>query len=159
MPNQAEQLKDLTVVVADTGDVDAIKRLKPQDATTNPSLIFKAAQMKQYAKLVDDAISYGKGDLEVVMVSIFVVAFSCRWIEYWIPGSWTTDGRIAALRIFSPKHFHMHGKSYSFSLVESLKKSTVSNGSNFLLIYSIFSSSTFTFIKGQTCCQFWSWNY
>jgi len=82
MPNQAEQLKDLTVVVADTGDVDAIKRLKPQDATTNPSLIFKAAQMKQYAKLVDDAISYGKGDLEVVMVSIFVVAFSCRWIEY-----------------------------------------------------------------------------
>ena len=68
MPTQAEQLKELTVVVADTGDVDAIKRLKPQDATTNPSLIYKAATMEQYAKLVDDAVAYGKGDLEVVMV-------------------------------------------------------------------------------------------
>jgi transaldolase len=68
MPNQYEQLKDFTVCVADSGDVEAIKRLKPQDATTNPSLIYKAAQMSQYAKLVDDAIAYGKGDIEVVMV-------------------------------------------------------------------------------------------
>jgi len=72
MSNQAEQLKELTVVVADTGDVDQIKRLKPQDATTNPSLIFKAATMSQYAKLVDDAIAYGKGDLEVVMDKLAV---------------------------------------------------------------------------------------
>jgi transaldolase len=69
MANQYEQLKDLTVCVADTGDVDAIKRLKPQDATTNPSLIYKAATMPQYAKLVDDAVAYGKGDLKIVMVS------------------------------------------------------------------------------------------
>ena len=68
MANQAELLKELTVVVADTGDVDAIKRLKPQDATTNPSLIFKAATMSQYAKLVDDAVAYGKGDVATVMV-------------------------------------------------------------------------------------------
>ena len=47
---------------------DAIKRLKPQDATTNPSLIYKAATMPQYAKLVDDAVAYGKGDLGTVMV-------------------------------------------------------------------------------------------
>ena len=68
MPNQYEQLKDLTICVVDTGDVDAIKRLEPQDATTNPSLIYKAAQMKQYAKLVDDAVTYGKGDVGLVMV-------------------------------------------------------------------------------------------
>ena len=52
------------------GDVDAIKRLKPQDATTNPSLIYKAASMPQYAHLVDDAIAYGKGDLAVIMVRL-----------------------------------------------------------------------------------------
>ena len=68
MPTQAEQLKELTVVVADTGDVDAIKRLKPQDATTNPSLIYKAAGMEQYASLITDAVESGKGDLGLVMV-------------------------------------------------------------------------------------------
>ena len=76
MANQAEQLKELTVVVADTGDVEAIKRLKPQDATTNPSLIYKAAKMSQYAKLVDDAVAYGKGDLATVMVSRIL----CMWM-------------------------------------------------------------------------------
>ena len=55
-----EQLKKVTVVVADTGDIDAIKKQKPQDATTNPSLIFKAAQMPQYQSLVDDAVSYAE---------------------------------------------------------------------------------------------------
>ena len=76
-PNQIEQLKEHTIVVADTGDVDAIKRLKPQDATTNPSLIFKAAQMEQYAGLIDDAIKYGKGDLSKVMVR--TVAAHCGY--------------------------------------------------------------------------------
>jgi transaldolase len=69
--NQLEQLKNHTIVVADTGDVDAIKRLKPQDATTNPSLIFKAAKMPQYDHLIDEAVAYGKGkesELAVVMV-------------------------------------------------------------------------------------------
>ena len=69
MTNQLEQLKEHTIVVADSGDVNAIKRLKPQDATTNPSLIYKAAKMEEYASLVDDAVKYGKGDLGLVMVS------------------------------------------------------------------------------------------
>jgi transaldolase len=73
MSNQYEQLKDYTIVVADTGEVDAIKRLKPQDATTNPSLIYKAATMPAYADLVEDAIKYGDGDLAVVMVSAIVL--------------------------------------------------------------------------------------
>jgi transaldolase len=72
MTNQYEQLKAFTIVVADTGEVEAIKRLKPQDATTNPSLIYKAALLPEYADLVDDAVKYGKGDLSVVMVSVFV---------------------------------------------------------------------------------------
>jgi transaldolase len=71
MSNQYDQLKEFTIVVADTGDVDAIKRVKPHDATTNPSLIFKAASMPQYANLIDDAIAYGKGDLATTMVRIF----------------------------------------------------------------------------------------
>lgn len=61
MPNQFEQLAKLTVIVADTGDVAAIKAAKPTDATTNPSLIFKAATMPQYKHLVDDAIKYASG--------------------------------------------------------------------------------------------------
>ena len=71
MPSQFEQLKEHTIVVADTGDVDAIKRLQPQDATTNPSLIYKAAGMPQYEKLIDDAVESGKGDLSLVMVSVY----------------------------------------------------------------------------------------
>ena len=70
MTSQLEQLKRYTIVVSDTGDVDAVKRLKPQDATTNPSLIYKAAQLPQYAHLIDDAVKYGKGDLSLIMVSV-----------------------------------------------------------------------------------------
>lgn len=77
MSNQYEQLKEHTIVVADTGDVDAIERLKPQDATTNPSLIYKAATMPRYAKLIDDAVEYGKGDLAVVMVSCSTLFLYC----------------------------------------------------------------------------------
>lgn len=69
MSNQYEQLKEYTIIVADTGDVEAIQRLKPQDATTNPSLILKAAQMPQYEKLIDHAVKYAKGDLSLAMVS------------------------------------------------------------------------------------------
>lgn len=58
--SQLEQLKEFTTVVADTGDIDSIAKYKPQDATTNPSLLYKAATMEQYAHLVDDAVAYGK---------------------------------------------------------------------------------------------------
>lgn len=58
--NKLEQLKAMTSVVADTGDIEAIKLYQPQDATTNPSLILKAAQMPQYQELVSDAISQAK---------------------------------------------------------------------------------------------------
>jgi len=50
----------MTVVVADTGDIDAIKKYQPQDATTNPSLILSASALPQYAPLIDEAIAYAK---------------------------------------------------------------------------------------------------
>ncbi|MEM8484037.1 MAG: transaldolase [Bacteroidota bacterium] len=51
-----DQLASMTVVVADTGDINSIKTFRPQDATTNPSLIAKAAQMEEYAELIDEAL-------------------------------------------------------------------------------------------------------
>ncbi|MCF8379729.1 MAG: hypothetical protein K9H49_09145 [Bacteroidales bacterium] len=56
-----EQLKKYTEVVTDTGDFESIQQFKPIDATTNPSLIFAAAQQNQYQHLVQDAILSGKG--------------------------------------------------------------------------------------------------
>ncbi len=55
-----EQLSQMTVVVADTGDINAIRKFRPRDATTNPSLLMAAAQMKEYAPLVDQAVSWAK---------------------------------------------------------------------------------------------------
>jgi len=70
--SQVEQLKKLTTVVADTGDFNAIKKFAPQDATTNPSLIYKAATMAEYASIVDDAVAYGEGDLSLTMDKLAV---------------------------------------------------------------------------------------
>ncbi|MEF2494813.1 transaldolase [Vibrio mimicus] len=60
MSNKLAQLRKLTTVVADTGEIDAIKKYQPEDATTNPSLILKAAQIAEYAPLIDQAIAYAK---------------------------------------------------------------------------------------------------
>jgi transaldolase len=57
--NQLEALKNYSVIVADSGDIQAIARLRPQDATTNPSLLLQAAQLPQYRALVEDAIVFG----------------------------------------------------------------------------------------------------
>ncbi|HEU4981175.1 MAG TPA: transaldolase [Acidobacteriaceae bacterium] len=55
-----EQLREMTIVVSDTGDIDAIEKVKPQDSTTNPSLIMKAAQMPEYAPIVDGVLAEAK---------------------------------------------------------------------------------------------------
>ena len=60
MSNKLDQLKKMTDVVADTGDIEAIERFKPLDATTNPSLILKAAQLEKYAGLLATAQEIGK---------------------------------------------------------------------------------------------------
>ena len=59
--NQLEQLKKSTIVVADTGDFESIKDYKPQDATTNPSLIYAATQKENYVHLLDEVIIDRKG--------------------------------------------------------------------------------------------------
>ncbi len=60
MANLLDQLKSMTTIVADTGDVEAIKTVKPVDATTNPSLLLKASTLPQYAHLIDESIAHAK---------------------------------------------------------------------------------------------------
>jgi transaldolase len=58
--SKLEELKKLTTIVADTGEFEEIKKYKPTDATTNPSLILAAANLPEYQSLIDDAVAYGK---------------------------------------------------------------------------------------------------
>jgi len=89
MVTQVECLKKLTTVVCDTGDFNAIKKFAPQDATTNPSLIYKAAMMEDYASVVDEAVAYGDGDVSVTMDKL-AVAFGTE-ITKIVPGYVSTE--------------------------------------------------------------------
>ena len=94
--NLLESLKKYSIIVADTGEIDSIARLKPQDATTNPSLLFLAAQKPAYRPLVDDALASGmkaKGDraakAEAVMEKL-AVNFGCEILKH-IAGRVSTE--------------------------------------------------------------------
>lgn len=96
MESQLSQLKKITTVVADTGDIEAIRTFKPVDATTNPSLLLKAAELKDYAPLLKEAktwaISQG-GDNQTLlgnMTDRFAVAIG-REILSIIPGRISTE--------------------------------------------------------------------
>ena len=73
MPSQLEALKKHSLVVADTGDIDAVARWKPRDATTNPSLLLAAAQDTRYRPLVDEAVSRAAGDAAAAVDWLFVL--------------------------------------------------------------------------------------
>ena len=96
--NLLDQLKDMTVVVSDTGDINSIEKFKPRDATTNPSLIATAAAMPAYAKLVDDALVWsrketkGGGTEDVVKRAIdrLSVEFGLKILQI-IPGRVSTE--------------------------------------------------------------------
>jgi transaldolase len=94
--NSLDQLKKHTTVVADTGDIDAIARHKPQDATTNPSLLYKAAQMPQYAGLVREALEYSRSlglkDESLIDTAIdkLSVIFGTKILEL-VPGRVSTE--------------------------------------------------------------------
>ncbi len=60
MASKLDQLRRMTVIVADTGDIEAVRRLKPQDCTTNPSLLLKAVESPAYAHLTDEALAWGR---------------------------------------------------------------------------------------------------
>ena len=96
--NLLDQLKEVTVVVSDTGDINSIEKFKPRDATTNPSLIAAAAAMPAYAKLVDDALVWarketkGGGTEDVVKRAIdrLSVEFGLKILEI-VPGRVSTE--------------------------------------------------------------------
>jgi len=108
-----ESLKKYTTVVADTGDIEAIARHRPQDATTNPSLLFHASQMPAYRHLVDEAadLASQRGGSHEEMAEEFIdrlfVLFGCEILKV-IPGrvstevsaglSFDTEGTIAKAR-------------------------------------------------------------
>jgi len=60
MPNKLDQLRTMTTIVADSGDMESIRSYEPTDSTTNPTLIYKAAQLPAYAYLFDEAIAWGR---------------------------------------------------------------------------------------------------
>ena len=114
--NLLEQLREMTVVVADTGDIKAIETVKPQDATTNPSLITAAAQMPEYQEIVDQTLKDARqeagesADNRTVANLAFeklAVSFGRRILEI-IPGrvstevdarlSYDTEGTLAKAR-------------------------------------------------------------
>ena len=97
--NLLEQLKEMTVVVADTGDIQAIETFKPRDATTNPSLITAAAQMPQYQIIVDDTLNFARQSLgssasgpQVVSLAFdrLAVAFGMQILKV-VPGRVSTE--------------------------------------------------------------------
>ena len=94
-----EQLRQMTIVVADTGDIQAIEKFTPRDATTNPSLITAAAQMPQYQPIVDETLLKAKIDsganaTEQDIVSLafkrLAVAFGLKILDI-IPGRVSTE--------------------------------------------------------------------
>lgn len=88
--NQLDQLKQFTTVVADTGDFEAMRAYQPQDATTNPSLILKAAGQEQYRHLVEKAVVESKNaDLSTTIERILVL-FGLEILKI-VPGRVSTE--------------------------------------------------------------------
>lgn len=97
MTNQLEQLKQYSIVVADTGDFEAMRAYAPRDATTNPSLILKAAVMPEYAPLIDKAIAdAGHGAALAAIVDRLLVVFGLEILSI-VPGrvSSEVDARLS----------------------------------------------------------------
>jgi len=92
--NKLEELKKYTTIVADTGEIDEIKKYKPTDATTNPSLILKATQIEEYKPLIEDAVKYGtsKGgqNLRDLIITKLFVNFGAEILKV-IPGRVSTE--------------------------------------------------------------------
>ena len=89
MTSKLEQLKQFTTVVCDTGDLEAISRLKPVDATTNPSLLLKASAIAHYGDILRNSVDLSKGDLGLACDQ-FSVAVGCGILKV-IPGRISTE--------------------------------------------------------------------
>ncbi len=94
--SQLDQLKKFTTVVADTGDFESIRKYSPQDATTNPTLIFKAVQQEEYKPLLTKAIAESKGSslsgeaLQKKIIDDLLIAFGRKILEI-VPGRVSTE--------------------------------------------------------------------
>jgi transaldolase len=116
MANLLDQLKSFTTVVADSGDLNSIKKYKPTDSTTNPSLIAAAAQMPEYQSIVDDVLQHAREkagdsasdkDIAAAAFKTLAVAFGRKILDI-VPGrvstevdarlSYDTEGTLAAAR-------------------------------------------------------------
>jgi transaldolase len=96
MPSKLDQLRAMTVVVADTGDIEAVRRLKPQDCTTNPTLLLKAVETPAYGHFLDEALHWGRaqgGAREAVAAAVcdrLAVAFGAELAGI-VPGRVSTE--------------------------------------------------------------------
>jgi transaldolase len=99
MATLLSQLKEMTVTVADTGDINSIREYRPRDSTTNPSLITAAAQMEEYAELVDGGLRWAEkeagtgadtGKIVDLAVERLAVEFGLRILEV-VPGRVSTE--------------------------------------------------------------------
>src|SRR5882762_631303 len=97
MTTLLEQLNTMTVAVCDTGDLKSIEKFKPRDATTNPSLITAAAQMKEYGDVVDGALTWAEGeakgdDKKVIALALdrLAIEFGLRILKI-VPGRVSTE--------------------------------------------------------------------
>jgi len=88
--NQLEALRQWTTVVADTGDFRQLDAFKPQDATTNPSLILKAVQKSDYRPLVDEVLKKHRGEALDEIIDRLLVRFGCEILSI-IPGRVSTE--------------------------------------------------------------------
>lgn len=91
--NQLDQLKQWTVVVADTGDFTTLRQYQPTDSTTNPSLIYAASQKAEYQHLIDDAVQYGKSQKQNALAATLDKVFVNFGIEILkiVPGRVSTE--------------------------------------------------------------------
>lgn len=117
--SKLDMLKKHTIIVADTGEINEIKKYKPTDATTNPSLIVTASSMPEYKHLVEDAIQYGrsqggseKEQMDLIITKIFV-NFGVEILSH-IPGRVSTevDARLSFDVEGSLKKAHQYIKLY-----------------------------------------------
>src|SRR5919112_2585878 len=96
MASKLDQLRSMTVVVADTGDIEAVRRLKPEDCTTNPTLLLKAAQTPAYAGLVDEVLAWGRkqgGAREAIVAAVcdrLAISFGSELTKI-VPGRVSTE--------------------------------------------------------------------
>jgi transaldolase len=94
--SKLDQLRAMTVVVADTGDIEAVRRLKPQDCTTNPTLLLKAAETPAYAELLEEVLNWGRrqgGGREAVVTAVcdrLAVSFGTE-LSRIVPGRVSTE--------------------------------------------------------------------